>query len=472
MTEQEISKLKTMHNAAIIAPAGHGKTEMIAEMVKSFSGKQLVLTHTNAGIDVLSKRFKKHKIQNDRFTIDTIAAFCLKWCNAYYHSASFDTSLSPFSTKEETKSYYTSLYEGTKKIFDHTWAGQILQATYTGIIVDEYQDCTLTQHAIIQSLNNFLPVRILGDPLQGIFDFEDPLVDWNNIGYELLPIGTSPWRWINSNPNLGSYLDSLRTELLPLLSGRTGSITIKPKDNVLKIIPASSFNIYKYMGELSQFDKVLYLAQWERNQLQFCKSIPGVFQHDEKQDCDTLFKYASAFSTNQGPALALVILKFMSECCTQVSAEANSFIKNLQKGKYNFSKIKKCEGLGACLVSICETGSFASIISTLEWFKTQSVFKFYRKELYHEMLRSIRYASTHNTNLYDAALHIRKDVGLQKKYTEFKYLSSRTLLSKGLEFDCVIIDMRVPLSAKNYYVAATRATKKIYVITDNLNIPY
>ena len=115
MREEEISKLKRMHNAAIIARAGHGKTEMIAEMVKSFSGKQLVLTHTNAGIDVLSKRFKKHKIQNDRFTIDTIAAFCLKWCNAYYHSASFDTSLSPFSTKEETKSYYTSLYEGTKK---------------------------------------------------------------------------------------------------------------------------------------------------------------------------------------------------------------------------------------------------------------------------------------------------------------------------------------------------------------------
>lgn len=70
-------------------------------------------------------------------------------------------------------------------------------------------------------------------------------------------------------------------------------------------------------------------------------------------------------------------------------------------------------------------------------------------------------------SIFDAANHIRKDLGLQKRYTGFKFLSSRTLLSKGLEFDCVIIDMTTPLSAKDFYVAMTRAMKKIYIISDS-----
>ena len=66
---------------------------------------------------------------------------------------------------------------------------------------------------------------------------------------------------------------------------------------------------------------------------------------------------------------------------------------------------------------------------------------------------------------FDASNKLRKDVSLQKRYSNFKYLSSRTLLSKGLEFDCVIIDMTTPLSAKDFYVAMTRAMKKIYIIS-------
>ena len=36
-------------------------------------------------------------------------------------------------------------------------------------------------------------------------------------------------------------------------------------------------------------------------------------------------------------------------------------------------------------------------------------------------------------------------------------------LAKGLEFDCVIIDMTTQLSAKDFYVAMTRAKKKLTI---------
>lgn len=81
------------------------------------------------------------------------------------------------------------------------------------------------------------------------------------------------------------------------------------------------------------------------------------------------------------------------------------------------------------------------------------------------MKRSIEYAIDYDLSIFEAANHIRKDSSLQKRYTNFKFLSSRTLLSKGLEFDCVIIDMTTPLSAKDFYVAMTRAMKKIYIVS-------
>ena len=59
MTEAELDKIIQMSSAAIIAPAGHGKTEMIADIVERSIGKQLLLTHTNAGVDAIDKRLPK-----------------------------------------------------------------------------------------------------------------------------------------------------------------------------------------------------------------------------------------------------------------------------------------------------------------------------------------------------------------------------------------------------------------------------
>lgn len=82
------------------------------------------------------------------------------------------------------------------------------------------------------------------------------------------------------------------------------------------------------------------------------------------------------------------------------------------------------------------------------------------------MTRSVKYAIEKSIPIYEAATHLRRDGSLQKRYSSFKFLSSRTLLSKSLEFDCVIIDMTDQLSAKDFNVAMTRAMKKIYIISD------
>ena len=64
MTEREWNELTKTNTAAVIAPAGHGKTEMLAEIVERSSGKLLLLTHTNAGVDAIRKRMNKNCTEN------------------------------------------------------------------------------------------------------------------------------------------------------------------------------------------------------------------------------------------------------------------------------------------------------------------------------------------------------------------------------------------------------------------------
>ena len=54
----------------------------------------------------------------------------------------------------------------------------------------------------------------------------------------------------------------------------------------------------------------------------------------------------------------------------------------------------------------------------------------------------------------------------QSRYANFKKLSSRAVLSKGLEFECVAIDLEWNYTATEMYVAMTRAMKTIIFITD------
>ncbi len=96
----------------------------------------------------------------------------------------------------------------------------VVRSSYSGLFVDEYQDCTLLQHEFIRMISEILPTRILGDPLQGIFNFEGPgtMVDledkshmtgFHNHRYAL----HEPWRWKGQNEKLGEDLKNIRSKL-------------------------------------------------------------------------------------------------------------------------------------------------------------------------------------------------------------------------------------------------------------------
>ena len=463
MTEQEWNELSNNNTAAVIAPAGHGKTEMLAEIVERSSGKLLLLTHTNAGVNAIKKRMNNKSISSSRYNVETIASFCIKWCNSYCSTCNIDKSLSPL-VKEQANAYYAQFYSGAVTLFSKSWIKTVLRATYSRVIVDEYQDCTLEQHNIMLQICKHLPLIVLGDPMQGIFSFTGPLVDWDNLEYPIIDIKTYPWRWEKTNPQLGIYLSNLREHLRPYLNCANCKIKIPLMKDVCFISP-NNFNMYKLLPQIKEYTSVIYVSKWPRKQLEICTHMGGIFQHDENQECIELFEYAEFFDTLKGTKLVLAALNFIKKCSTGVTTELKSYIENLNKDNIDFSRIRKHKDIGERITSVATASNYNSIYNLICIFESSPKFKIYRKELYYEMLRSIKYAIEHNTSVLNGANHIRKDAQLQKRYSQFKFLSSRTLLSKGLEFDCVIIDTTDKLSVKDFYVAMTRAKKKIYIIS-------
>ncbi len=264
----------------IIAPAGYGKTEEIADAVNSCSEKQLILTHTRVGVAALRDRMRKKQIRNEKFKIDTIASFCMKWCKAYPVTAKVQI---PDKISEID---YLAIYKGTKKIFSYTWAKEVLRQTYSGLFIDEYQDCTESQHAIFMELENLFPIRVFGDPLQGIFYLVkgDKIVNWNSFSFKVISLLTKPRRWEKTNRALGLLLDNLRKKIITVLDGNNVTINIANVPGCMTILNSTQWNNGRFAYRIKNYERIVYLSAFPNKQKSFSQHNGGFFQCDEVKD--------------------------------------------------------------------------------------------------------------------------------------------------------------------------------------------
>jgi DNA helicase-2/ATP-dependent DNA helicase PcrA len=66
---------------------------------------------------------------------------------------------------------YPAIRQAACQLLQAGHLNDILAASYAHLIVDEYQDCNLVQHALVTALSTVLPACVLGDPMQAIFGF-------------------------------------------------------------------------------------------------------------------------------------------------------------------------------------------------------------------------------------------------------------------------------------------------------------
>ena len=199
------------------APAGCGKTEAIVRTVGGYcADPQLVLTHTHAGVDALRQRFRDHRVPTARYHVDTIAGWAWGWVRKYPANAGYRASADFVD--------WNAVYVGMTGLLKKKFVRQGVVNSYAGVIVDEYQDCTVPMHQLILGLKELLPCRVLGDDLQGVFGFrEDPLVTWSTVQEDFASsLGQlqTPYRWMRAgNSRLGEWLlgtrDTFRAQREP-----------------------------------------------------------------------------------------------------------------------------------------------------------------------------------------------------------------------------------------------------------------
>ena len=179
--------LLTIDRGVVTAPAGCGKTHLIAQaLTRHGDGKPiLVLTHTNAGVDALRRRLDQMGVTPRCYRLATIDGWAMRLISNFPKRSGHNPELLEL---RNAPSDYPSIRLAAVNLLRSGHIANILAATYSRLVVDEYQDCSILQHNLIAHAAETLPTAVLGDPMQAIFGFgTDRLAAWDNESVRRFP---------------------------------------------------------------------------------------------------------------------------------------------------------------------------------------------------------------------------------------------------------------------------------------------
>lgn len=456
----------------VIAPAGYGKTHLIALAVRASSGRQLVLTHTFAGVNSIKTKMTALGIPASMYQVDTIASWSLRLCLAY-------PKTSGWITDSPADEQWNQLYASCSGLLAKTFIRRAVASTYAGLYVDEYQDCSDLQHSLVCALADFLPCRILGDPMQAIFDFDDAKpVDWGASVYptfDCLGELEIPWRWVE-NPKLGAWLKDVRTKIqaglkIDLLGNRPPCVIRHRTDP--EYLEAKQYS--SLYGLLNHNESVIALhggGQQSKNKTHvLARRMAGRFSSIEEIEGKVLHAFlkrlSSANSTQKGFLLAL---EFAKKCFTSIGGVLTAGTKrgevtSLRKGT-------KYPALLSAANAYLEEPTSAHLMKFFLQLKANPETGAYRRDLLNRLLHILKmHGENHGMSLTEAGKIYQRDMRHMGRPTRHQKLIGTTLLVKGLEFDHAVILDADSLDPKDLYVAMTRGTKSLTIIGSGRHVP-
>jgi hypothetical protein len=455
--------LAAAERAYLIAPAGCGKTEVIADAVALSTGRQLILTHTHAGVDSLRYRLRRKGVPGSRFHVDTIASWALRYSQSYPLLSGLSEDPMLIAGKD-----WARVYECADTLLASRTAQEVVRGSYSGLFVDEYQDCGVRHHAIVMRLAALLPCRLLGDPLQGIFDFDGDLIDWDedvHQHFERLPDLTVPWRWSASgggNEALGEWLLEVREILIGGgnidLRGAPAGVTWKQH------IPANYMDIPNHCRKQARLrGSIIIIHRFPNLCHRLAKQLSGQYQSMDEMAAKDLMGHAAALDASRGGEAAL-LMDFAAECMIGVATELKPLRDRYRAGNMATpGQRAKHPGVTNALDEVSRTPTPQAMTATLDAIKRECIdCKMCRQEMWSEMLRALANKAETLMTLKECAWTVRNRTRIIGRQLPRRTVS-RTLLVKGLEFDHVTVLDAHELNSKNLYVALTRAKSTLTI---------
>lgn len=472
--DADIARLAAgVRRGSIIAAAGCGKTEQIARAVGVSEHRRLILTHTHAGVDALTRRLKKLQIPSGKYRIDTIAGWCLRF------AASFPRRSGILSTAPNSTAEWDAVYAAGACLLDSGAVDGVINSSYGGCFVDEYQDCTLQQHDVIRRLANHLPTCVFGDPLQAIFDFRGQTpVSWEkdvfpNFG-QAAELAT-PWRWKNAgNEDLAEWLRAVR---LALQKGEILDLSNRPSCVTWTALPADprhqQATVVRQCLESMRDDLLGNLivigdsTSENRRSALAQKLAQQGFVNIEAVGCKTLFATARAIDGSVGQARFKMLLAFAAKCMIGADkAELQRAVDARQQGRRLGQA--KFGDLLQLTDAIIQDGGDDSMLAFLQALRDRPGVRIYRREMYFAMQSALQTTTkTQPPSLHASIWEVQNRSRHAGRRLGIRSIGS-TLLVKGLEFDRAIVTSTDAMSGKDLYVALTRATKTIRIISQSV----
>ncbi|MFJ1300084.1 UvrD-helicase domain-containing protein [Pseudomonadota bacterium AL_CKDN230030165-1A_HGKHYDSX7] len=447
---------------SVTAPAGCGKTQIIADALSQHTDKKpvLVLTHTNAGVAALRARIQRGGVASSAYRVSTIDGFAMRLAGKFPLRAGLDARALELANPNAD---YSAIRSAVQRLLHAGHINDPISSTYSRLLVDEYQDCNSAQHAIVCSIAQTLPTCILGDPMQAIFGFRDPLVDWKLEAQVIFPpIGELqiPWRWrLAGMDALGAWLLRARKSLE---TGQSVDLRGAP-EGVLWIQLSQGMELQQRLmaarTEAPNRDgRVLVIGDSinANGRHQLTMQTPGATSV-EAVDLKDLVNFARRFDLASPSALRQIV-EFASSLMTGVGAA--SFLTRVETIRRGRARTSATQAESAA-VMFTVAPSHTTSIELLQSLSSQPGARVYRPEVLHCCISAMRAAGAEG-GFIGAAIQVRERNRHLGQPLGKRAVGS-TLLLKGLEADVAVILEPERMTAQNLYVALTRGARRVVV---------
>lgn len=446
----DLDWLFNLSGRSIVAPAGYGKTELLAK-ASAYYPSSLILTHTHAGVHAISERVKRLSIPKERVTIDTIASWASRYAYAF-------PKLANHPPKNPRGAEWNQVYQGAINVLSSPVAHRIVQSSYDRIYIDEYQDCERFQHAIANSLARIVPTMIFGDPMQGIFEFVESKISWGAevvpsfpVAYEL----NEPHRWSTCNPALGAWIADVRQRLLlgSPIDLRQGPISYRPAANAFDM---SLF--FEGIDERVGSTAAIHCRRGICDSL--AKTSKGAYQAIEEMAGARLIQFGQQWDTSQSAGQRVAALNALLDDAMSRNLPQPAPVDSLYD--LNARRQAAWDKLGL-------TGSAESAGDVIAHEKAHPLSRTHRGELLNDARRALTEVSFGRTDSLTVACQQARQRLSHTGRAPTKRVVSTPLLLKGLEFDHVLIPDATHFlnerfaSAKLFYVAISRARHSLSI---------
>lgn len=460
--------------ASVEMPAGAGKTHLLSATAKRIvegGGRVLVLTHTNAGVYAINARLKRFGITRG-VQVSTITSFAFRLARAYPDLGQLQVP------KVMVPTHSKAYIEAATRVASSKHIQAVLAASFTHLLVDEYQDCNETHHAFVSTIRAAVPATgVLGDPLQAIFGFNDRLADWAAVVAEYPPHPTTikPWRWSGHNDALGDWLLAIRPLMVPGHVVNWTNIALPAGVTFQNIAGNQQGVTQAAFSTYPTSETVVIITAWPNTARTIAGNLNGTFTVMEEVAGKFMAESLGNLVAADPAAYALWLFDLTKSChCGHGVLDTGTLRNRYANGRTANDLLAGGSGgragaepaIGAFDL-VVSNPTLSNLAAAMDVIPTSSALRLHSHEAWYDVQTSIRgaVAQGNDTGVLLEELAKARDVLRYAGRRERKRLISRTLLVKGLEYDHVIIaDVGDHAKVNDLYVALSRARKSITIL--------